>query len=96
MIIALFSFAQKLFYIFYESQNNLNSNYFKIKINDVINFLNLEETKVDIKTKNKNYNEQKQLFSNEQKQFFSRNFLIHDNYYFPEDIIEKEKKNMLN
>ena len=54
MIIALFSFAPKNYSIFfYESQNNLNSNYFKIKINDVINFLNLEETKVDIKTKNK-------------------------------------------
>ena len=92
----IFFCSQNYSIFFYESQNNLNSNYFKLKINDVINFLNLEETKVDIKTKNKNYNEQKQLFSNEQKQFFSRNFLIHDNYYFPEDIIEKKKKNMLN
>ena len=91
VIIALFSLVIKNYPIFfYDSQNNLNSNYFNLKNNDVINILNLEETKVDIQ--NKNNNEQKQLFSNEKKQFFSRNFLIHDNYYFPEDIIEKKKK----
>lgn len=83
VIIALFSFAisKNYNFLFYDSQNNLNSKFFNTKNDDLINSLNLEEIKVDIKIEN----------NNEQKKSFSKDPVINDNYYFPKHITEKKE-----